>query len=110
LHQRAGRISVDVEKDQSHFIKDSKAFSGYTPTGLVQTVQEGIDLPCALILGRTHGSSTNSGDVPGRARREVQPALSSSRIARPSQGGDSPVVPTVTCGADSTQADSIAAH
>ena len=109
--ERLSDVAYDLNYvDQSHLIKDIKAFSGYTPTGLVQTVQGGIDLPCALILARTHGSSTDSGDVLGRARREVQPALSSSRIARPSHIGDFPVVPTDSCGADSTQTNSIAAH
>ena len=45
--------------DQSHFIKDIKAFSGYTPTGLVQTIQAGIDLPCAVILAPTDRSSSD---------------------------------------------------
>lgn len=62
--------------DQSHFIKDVKAFSGYTPTRLVQTVQTGINLPCALILARTDGPSTEIGDGLGQARRETQTALS----------------------------------
>lgn len=35
--------------DQSHFIKDVKAFSGYTPTELADTVKASIGLPCALI-------------------------------------------------------------
>jgi AraC-like DNA-binding protein len=36
--------------DQAHFIKEIKAFSGYTPRRLAQIVQDGVDLPCALIL------------------------------------------------------------
>ena len=36
--------------DQSHFIKDSKAFSGYAPGRLVRTVQSGVELPCAFVL------------------------------------------------------------
>ncbi len=35
--------------DQSHFIKDSKAFSGCT-LGLVHTLQSGVELPCAFVL------------------------------------------------------------
>jgi AraC-like DNA-binding protein len=101
---RLSDVAYDLNYvDQSHLIKDIKAFSGYTPTGLVQTVQGGTDLPCALILARTDGSSADSGDVPSRARREGQPAPSSSRIARPSQVGDFSVVPTVSCGADSAE-------
>jgi AraC-like DNA-binding protein len=53
--ERLSDVAYDLNYvDQSHFIKDIKAFSGYTPTGLVQTVQAGIGLPCALILPRTH--------------------------------------------------------
>ncbi len=100
---RLSDVAYDLDYvDQSHFIKDVRAFSGYTPTGLVQTVKGGIDLPCALILGRTHVSSTDSSDLLGRARGDVQPVPSSSRIARPSHVGDVPVVPTVSCGAEST--------
>jgi len=36
--------------DQSHFIKDSKAFSGCTPGRLVHTVRSGVELPCAFVL------------------------------------------------------------
>jgi AraC-like DNA-binding protein len=35
--------------DQSHFIKDIKLFSGYTPGRLAQAVRGGVELPCALI-------------------------------------------------------------
>jgi len=42
--ERLSDVAYDLNYvDQSHFIKDIKAFSGYTPTGLVQTVQAGID-------------------------------------------------------------------
>jgi AraC-like DNA-binding protein len=52
---RLSDVAYDLNYvDQSHFIKDVKAFSGYTPTGLVHTVQAGNNLPCALILARTH--------------------------------------------------------
>jgi AraC-like DNA-binding protein len=55
---RLSDVAYDLNYvDQSHFIKDVKAFSGYTPTGLVQTVQTGITLPCALILARPFGLS-----------------------------------------------------
>jgi AraC-like DNA-binding protein len=37
--------------DQSHFIKDVKEFSGFTPTTLLDTLHTSVDLPCALILG-----------------------------------------------------------
>jgi hypothetical protein len=63
--------------DQSHFIKDIKTFSGYTPTDLVQTVQAGIDLPCALILARTPGS------LPTAATFSVEPGERSSRHCLP---------------------------
>jgi AraC-like DNA-binding protein len=102
---RLSDVAYDLNYvDQSHFIKDIKAFSGYTPTRLAQTVQAGVDLPCALILARPQGSSNNS--VLGQARRGVQTVLSSSRIARPSHVGDFPVVPTDSCGVDSTPAKS----
>jgi AraC-like DNA-binding protein len=49
--ERLSDVAYDLNfVDQSHFIKDIRAFSGYTPTDLVQTVQAGIRLPCALIL------------------------------------------------------------
>jgi AraC-like DNA-binding protein len=35
--------------DQSHFIKDIKAFTGYTPKHLIHTIGTGVDLPCAVI-------------------------------------------------------------
>jgi AraC-like DNA-binding protein len=62
--ERLSDVAYDLNYvDQSHFIKDIKAFSGYTPTELVKTVQIGIGLPCALILARTDEPSTDSGDV-----------------------------------------------
>jgi AraC-like DNA-binding protein len=36
--------------DQSHFIKDTREFSAYTPTALWETVRAAVELPCALIL------------------------------------------------------------
>jgi AraC-like DNA-binding protein len=36
--------------DQSHFIKDTREFSGYTPRNLSETIRTALDLPCALIL------------------------------------------------------------
>jgi AraC-like DNA-binding protein len=48
---RLSDVAYDLNYvDQSHFIKDVKAFSGYTPKGLVQAVQAGVDLPCAVIV------------------------------------------------------------
>ena len=59
--QRLSDLAYDLNYvDQSHFIKDIEAFSGYTPKRLVQTVQAGIDLPCALILPCTDGLSTGA--------------------------------------------------
>jgi AraC-like DNA-binding protein len=56
--ERLSDVAHDLNYvDQSHFIKDVKAFSGYTPKGLLETVQTGIDLPCALIVARTDGPS-----------------------------------------------------
>jgi AraC-like DNA-binding protein len=56
--ERLSDVAYDLQYvDQSHFIKDVKAFSGYTPTRLVQAVQSGINLPCALILARTDDSA-----------------------------------------------------
>jgi AraC-like DNA-binding protein len=57
--ERLSDVAYDLNYvDQSHLIKDIKAFSGYTPTGLVQMVRGSIDLPCAVILAQTHGSSS----------------------------------------------------
>ena len=57
--ERLSDIAYDLNYvDQSHFIKDVKAFSGYTPHDLVQTVQAAVDLPCALILAP--GDSTRA--------------------------------------------------
>jgi AraC-like DNA-binding protein len=48
--ERLSDIAYDLSYvDQSHFIKDMKAFSGYTPTRLADTIHTGIELPCALI-------------------------------------------------------------
>lgn len=59
--ERLSDVAYDLNYvDQSHFIKDIKHFSGYTPTSLVQTVQTSIDLPCALILARTAVSDAGS--------------------------------------------------
>jgi AraC-like DNA-binding protein len=61
--ERLSDVAYDLNYvDQSHFIKDVKAFSGYTPTGLVQTVQGGVRLPCAVILARTDQASTGRSD------------------------------------------------
>jgi AraC-like DNA-binding protein len=48
--ERLSDVAYDLNYvDQSHFVKDIKAFSGFTPSRLVQTVRAGVDLPCALI-------------------------------------------------------------
>jgi hypothetical protein len=44
-----------------------KAYSGYTPGRLVDTVRAAIDLPCALILARTDGPPMASGETPIRS-------------------------------------------
>ena len=50
--ERLSDVAYDLNyADQSHFIKDVKAFSAYTPTELVRTVKASIGLPCALIPG-----------------------------------------------------------
>ena len=47
---RLSDVAYDLNYvDQSHFIKDTKALSGYTPKQLVTQVDAGVDLPCALI-------------------------------------------------------------
>ena len=47
---RLSDVAYDLNYvDQSHFIKDTKALSGYTPKQLVTMVDAGVDLPCALI-------------------------------------------------------------
>jgi AraC-like DNA-binding protein len=63
--QRLSDMAYDLNYvDQSHFIKDIEAFSGYTPKRLVQTIQASIDLPCAVILPCTEGRSTEAAPVP----------------------------------------------
>ena len=58
--ERLSDVAYDLNYvDQSHFIKDIKAFSGYTPTRLVQTVHAGVDLPCALIVRSPDGLATD---------------------------------------------------
>lgn len=103
--ERLSDVAYDLNYvGQSHFIKDIKAFSGYTPTDLVKTVQAGIGLPCALILARRHGPCIDTGDALCQARRESQTALSSSRIARRlAHVGDAPVVPTGSCCASTSR-------
>jgi AraC-like DNA-binding protein len=57
--ERLSDIAYDLNYvDQSHFIKEIKALSGYAPKRLVQTVRTGVELPCALILeqGIRHAS------------------------------------------------------
>jgi AraC-like DNA-binding protein len=51
--------------DQSHFIKDMKAFSGVTPTDLVRTIQAGISLPCAVIVAPAGSPSAESDSAVG---------------------------------------------
>jgi AraC-like DNA-binding protein len=54
--ERLSDIAYDLDfVDQSHFIKDIKAFSGYTPKVLAQTVRSGVELPCAFILAAGDG-------------------------------------------------------
>jgi AraC-like DNA-binding protein len=58
--ERLSDVAYDLNYvDQSHFIKDMKAFSGYTPTRLVETVHAGVVLPCALILARAEDRTTD---------------------------------------------------
>jgi AraC-like DNA-binding protein len=60
--ERLSDLAYDLNYvDQSHFIKDIKAFSGYTPKQLVQTVDAGVDLPCALIVRPRVGLATDGG-------------------------------------------------
>jgi len=57
--QRLSDIAYDLNYvDQSHFIKDMKAFSGHTPKHLVHAVHAGIELPCALIMAPTRPPAT----------------------------------------------------
>jgi AraC-like DNA-binding protein len=45
------KLAYDLNySDQSHFIKNVNAFSGFTPTVLLETVRRSVDLPCALIV------------------------------------------------------------
>jgi len=56
--ERLSDLAYDLNfVDQSHFIKDIKAFSGYAPKHLVKAVQTGIELPCALILAPDDSSA-----------------------------------------------------
>jgi AraC-like DNA-binding protein len=58
---RLSDIAYDLNYvDQSHFIKDIKAFSGCTPKGLIETVHASLDLPCALIVAPQDGLTTAS--------------------------------------------------
>jgi AraC-like DNA-binding protein len=60
---RLSDIAYDLDfADQSHFIKDIKAFSGYTPKQLVQTVHSGVELPCAVIVTAGDGLSGDGTD------------------------------------------------
>ena len=62
--ERLSDVAYDFSYvDQSHFIKDVKAFSGYTPKRLEQAVHGGVNLPCALIVRPPHGPATDSSDV-----------------------------------------------
>jgi AraC-like DNA-binding protein len=62
--ERLSDIAYDLNfVDQSHFIKDIKAFSGYTPKRLVQTVHSGVELPCALIVTAGDGLAADSTDA-----------------------------------------------
>jgi AraC-like DNA-binding protein len=75
--ERLSDVAYDLNYvDQSHFIKDVKVFAGYTPTSLVETIQSGIDLPCAVILAPAHGSCAGAGVLPGRAGRKVEAPVS----------------------------------
>ena len=61
--ERLSDVAYDFNYvDQSHFIRDIKAFSGYTPKRLVQTVHAGVDLPCALIVRPPDDLGTDSND------------------------------------------------
>jgi AraC-like DNA-binding protein len=69
--ERLSDVAYDLHYvDQSHFIKDVRAFSGYAPTALIRTVQAGVDLPCAVILGKAGSQSattaSNAQDCGGR--------------------------------------------
>jgi len=59
--ERLSDVAYDLHYvDQSHFIKDVRAFSGYTPTLLAQAVYDGVDLPCALIVRPRDGLATTT--------------------------------------------------
>jgi transcriptional regulator GlxA family with amidase domain len=36
--------------DQSHFIKDAKTYSGYSPKQLTEVLRLGTELPCAVVV------------------------------------------------------------
>jgi AraC-like DNA-binding protein len=64
---RLSDVAYDLNYvDQSHFIKDTKALSGYTPGQLVTAVDAGVDLPCALI------EIPRESDSAAAARRDEQ--------------------------------------
>jgi AraC-like DNA-binding protein len=47
---RLGDVACELNYvDQSHFIKDIRAFSAYTPKHLIQAVAAGVELPCAVV-------------------------------------------------------------
>jgi AraC-like DNA-binding protein len=49
--------------DQSHFIKDIKEFSGFTPRRLCEIVRTCIDLPCGLIPARPYSDPDVGSDA-----------------------------------------------
>ena len=74
--ERLSDVAYDFNYvDQSHFIKDIKAFSGHTPKRLVQIVHAGVDLPCAVIVRQPAGLGTESDDgvTTSRRRQEDDP-------------------------------------
>ena len=60
-HERMLNIAAELNyADQSHFIKEVKRLSGYTPTDLVGIVRTSVHLPCALLVPEPLGISAET--------------------------------------------------
>jgi AraC-like DNA-binding protein len=77
---RMSELACELDyTDQSHFTKEMKEFSGYTPGRLFRTIHASFDLPCALLAAhgsRRAGASAADGFLqatPGSIRENAIP-------------------------------------
>jgi AraC-like DNA-binding protein len=69
-HERMADLASELGyADQSHFIKEVKTFSGYTPTALSETIRASIDLPYGVMSAVSAPESSAIDE-----RRSVAPA------------------------------------